>query len=53
MSVELRKQGNDAQGEGLRRGGLGFLTGLVLCGVALVAQAALIQAIAGSTRKTA
>jgi hypothetical protein len=53
MSFILEKQGTDApQGDSLMRGGLGFLGGLVLCGVALVAQAALLQAITGSVRKT-
>ncbi len=33
--------------EGFTRGGIGFLGGLVLCGVALMAQAALLHAITG------
>jgi hypothetical protein len=46
--AELARQtGKDSHSEGLVRGGIGFLGGLVLCGVALMAQAALLQAIAG------
>ncbi len=35
----------------LVRGSIGFLGGLLLCGAALVAQAALLQTIAGSNKK--
>lgn len=53
MRDAVRQEGNDAvHGEGLMRGGLGFLGGLVLCSVALVAQAALLHAVASSARKT-
>jgi hypothetical protein len=46
MSVAMVEQrNNDAQGEGLMRGSLGFLAGLLLCGAALAAQAALLHAI--------
>jgi len=44
-------RGEEAPGEGLMRGGLGFFGGLLLCGVALAAQAALLHAIAGQGRK--
>ena len=47
-----RNQGPDeGPDESLMRGGLGFLGGLLLCGAALVAQAALLQAIAGPGKK--
>jgi len=39
------KQSEATQSESLLRGGLGFLGGLLLCGAALAAQAALLQAI--------
>jgi hypothetical protein len=52
MSVAVVEQSNnDAQGEGLMRGSLGFLAGLLLCGAALAAQAALLHAVAGKARK--
>jgi hypothetical protein len=37
--------------DSLVRGGIGFLGGLLLCGAALIAQAALLQSIAGSSKK--
>jgi hypothetical protein len=43
---------SDPKGESLVRGGLGFLGGLLLCGVALAAQAALLHAVAGAAKKT-
>jgi hypothetical protein len=49
-SIKREGSGKEADG-GLVRGGLGLLSGLVLCGVALMAQAALLQAIAGPAKK--
>jgi hypothetical protein len=38
---------SESQNQSLVRGGVGFLGGLLLCGAALMAQAALLHAIAG------
>jgi len=50
MSDPIRQSGNE-EGASLVRGGLGFLAGLLLCGVALAAQAALLNAVAGAAKK--
>jgi hypothetical protein len=48
MSDSTKPAGNEeTQGESLIRGGIGFFGGLLLCGAALMAQAALLHAIAG------
>ena len=53
MTNLIRQSGKDNElSEGLVRGGLGFLGGLLLCGAALMAQAAFLQAIASAGRKT-
>ncbi len=41
----------ESHSESLVRGGIGFFGGLLLCGAALLAQAALLQAIASSNKK--
>ena len=52
MSIVVGQENDTAPSSGLTRGGLGFLGGLVLCGVALLTQAAVLHAIAGSGKKT-
>ncbi len=48
MSEPTKLPGSEeSQAESLRRGGLAFLGGLLLCGAALAAQAALLHAISG------
>jgi hypothetical protein len=51
MSDPIIQPGHE-EGKSLVRGGLGFLAGLLLCGVALAAQAALLHAVAGAARKS-
>jgi hypothetical protein len=43
---------DETHADSLVRGGIGFFGGLLLCGAALVAQAALLQAIAGHNKKS-
>jgi hypothetical protein len=53
MTEQLKlPAGRQTPGEGLWRGGVGFLGGMVLCALALAAQAALLHAIAAPARKT-
>jgi len=51
MSGEEKVMGPaESQSQSLVRGSIGFLGGLLLCGAALAAQAALLHAIAGGSR---
>ncbi len=53
MNDSIKLPGSEeTQGESLARGGIGFLGGLLLCGAALAAQAALLHMIAGQGKKT-
>jgi len=52
MNDSTRLPGSEAApSEGLLRGGIGFFGGLLLCGAALAAQAALLRVIAGEAKK--
>ena len=42
---------SESTSKGVVAGGLGFFSGLLLCGVAIVAQAALLHAVAGGAKK--
>jgi hypothetical protein len=38
-------------GGGIARGGLGLLAGVLICGAALAAQAAILRSVAGAAKK--
>jgi hypothetical protein len=47
MSSEEKLAGGESHSDSLVRGGIGFFGGLLLCGAALLAQAALLHAVSG------